>query len=234
MDEAPAIAGLDKPDGIGRQRQVVVGGRNEDPGNGRELMGRRCGSIRGGRGRAVEPLQPRPHAPHGLLDTRGRQRLYQIVGRVDLKRGRGVVRIPRREHNGRAGAGVFACAQPRPPRDFNAVDVRQSHVETQQIRTCAVECRQDLGSGRAFADGADLAGLEEGAEMPARTRLVIGDQSAQHRKCGACGLTRGVMVHGVIMSSRPLAPLTASPSAWAGPGSSVRTHPWAGRRRQAG
>lgn len=216
MNEAAAIPGFNEPDGVGRQRQVVVGGGNEDPGDGCEMRGRRCTSVQRVGGRAVEPLQPRPDAQDGLLDARGRQRLHEVVSGVDLERGRGVVGIPRGEHDGRPGAGTPIRAQPRPPRHFNAIDVRQAHVEAQQVRLRAVERRQDLGSGRAFADGADLAGFEEGAEMPARARLVIGDQGAQHRRRGGGAIAHNVMVHGVIVLSRPLAPLTASPSARSG------------------
>lgn len=201
VDEAAAIAGLDEPDGIGRQRQVVVGGGNENPRNGREARERKFGSGPRVGGRTVKPLQPRPDAPHGLLDARGRQRLHQIVGGVDLERGRGVVGIPRREHDGRAGADMPVSDQPRSPRDFDAIDVRQTHVETQQIRPCAVERRQDLGAGCAFTDRADLTGFEEGAEMPACTRLVIGDQGAQHRRRGVGGMAHGRMAHGVTVPS---------------------------------
>ncbi len=234
VDEAAAIAGLNEPDGVGRQRQVVVGGGNEDPGDGREARGRKFGSGRRVGGRTVKPLQPRPDAPHGLLDARGRQRLHQIVGGVDLERGRRVVGIPRREHDGRAGANMPVSDQPRSPRDFDAIDVRQTHVETQQIRPCAVERRQNFGAGCAFTDRADLTRFEEGAEMPARTRLVIGDQGAQHRRRAGGGTAHSGMAHSVIVPSHPLAPLTGSTSCRSGPALRHGIRPAAERRRQAG
>jgi len=217
VDEAAAITGLDEPDGVGRQRQVVVGGGNEDSRDGREARGRKFGSARRVGGRTVKPLQPRPDAPHGLLDARGRQRLHQIVGGVDLERGRGVVRIPRREHDGRPGADMPVSDQLRSPRDFDTIDVRQTHVETQQIRPGAVERRQNLGAGCAFTDCENLTGFEEGAEMPACTRLVIGDQGAQHRKRGGGGMAHSGMAHGVIVPSHSLAPLTGSTNGRSGP-----------------
>ncbi len=185
VEEAGAVTRFDELDRLGRQCHVMVGGRDEDPGDWRGSAEHGAGPRprgRGlqapGRGACLKMLQARPDAADGPLDARRRQRLHEIVGGVQVERVRGIVGISGGKHHRRPRNGARPRASARPG-DLDPINIRHTDVETQQVGPGLVERRQDLTAGRALTDGVNVARLEQIAQMPPCAGLVVGDQGAQ-------------------------------------------------------
>ena len=136
-------------------------------------------------GRRLCGRAPRAHPRHGLLDTRAREGLQQVIDRLHLEGADRILVVCRREHHVRRRRAERL-------QDLEAVHARHLHVEKHEIRSRLGDQLQRFHAVCRIADHVDVSELGEKPPQAVAGELVVVDEErANRRRCHHAAASTG-------------------------------------------